>query len=85
MPVSSQLLSQPVVKVARLRERGILGQIKAENRSNIRDLARFSNADLAAKAPSERGAGFAASQTGADDMDEGWVGHPWSTAGQPTP
>jgi hypothetical protein len=50
---------QPVAKVARLRERGIFGQIKAENRRNIRDLARFPNADLAEKARSERGASFA--------------------------
>jgi len=48
-----------VVKVDRLRERGIFGQIKAENRRNIRDLERFSNADLAEKARSERGANFA--------------------------
>jgi hypothetical protein len=48
-----------VVKVARLRERGIFGQIKAEYRRNIRDLARFSNADLAEKARSEHGASFA--------------------------
>jgi cystathionine beta-lyase/cystathionine gamma-synthase len=48
-----------VVKVARPRERGIFSQIKAENRRNIRDLARFSNADLAEKAHSERGASFA--------------------------
>jgi hypothetical protein len=47
-----------VVKVDRMRERGIFGQIKAENRRNIRDLARFSNADLAEKARSERGAHF---------------------------
>jgi hypothetical protein len=50
---------QPVVKVGRMRERGIFGQIKAENRRNIRDLARFSNADLAEKARSERDASFA--------------------------
>jgi hypothetical protein len=42
-----------------MRERGIFGQIKAENRRNIRDLARFSNADLAEKARAERGASFA--------------------------
>jgi hypothetical protein len=48
-----------VAKVARLRERGIFGQIKAADRRNIRDLGRFSNADLAEKARSERGARFA--------------------------
>ncbi len=50
---------QPVVKVGRMREGGIFGQIKAENRRNIRDLARFSNADLTEKARSERGESFA--------------------------
>jgi hypothetical protein len=42
-----------------MRERRVFGQIKAENRRNIRDLARFSNADLDKKARSERGASFA--------------------------
>jgi hypothetical protein len=49
-----------VAKIDRMRERGIFGQITAENRRNIRDLARFSNADLAEKARSERGASLAA-------------------------
>jgi len=47
------------MKIDRMRERGIFGQIKAGNRRNIRDLTRFSNADLAEKARSERGARFA--------------------------
>jgi len=55
---------QPVAKVGRMRERGIFGQIKAENRKKIRDLARFSNADLAEKARSERGASFATGYQG---------------------
>jgi hypothetical protein len=48
-----------VVKVGRMGEGGIFGQIKAEDRRNIRDLVRFSNADLAEKARSELGASFA--------------------------
>ncbi len=52
-------LYQPVVKVGRMREREIFGQIKADNRWNVRDRASFSNAALAEKARSGRGASFA--------------------------
>jgi hypothetical protein len=48
-----------VVKVSRWREREICHQIKAENRRNIRDLARFSNAELVEKVRSQRGLSFA--------------------------
>jgi hypothetical protein len=47
-----------VVKVSRWREREIFHQIKAEKRRNIRDLARFSNAELVEKVRSQRGLSF---------------------------
>jgi hypothetical protein len=55
-----------------MRERGLFGQIKAENRRNIQDLAKFSNADLAEKARSEHGASFAMGCDGCGTSASAW-------------
>jgi hypothetical protein len=48
-----------VVEVLRAPERDVFRQIKASNRSNIGNIARFGNAEMAEKGRSERGMTFA--------------------------